>query len=167
MNFQNVFREAAQALCLISLVASGEASAATVQQCGTELQQLDNALPEGMTDIWAGIIQDQLQAINALDDRDALNLAAEQVYDEYNAYLDDPDPDGDGFALSGDVMAAQTDLFGCLYNARVEEIGNGDTVDEEELADEWRTRRPFVQPEPDRRSLAMVCRLRLSRKRLA
>lgn len=125
---------AALGLAAASLLVPGSAMAASMQDCGSQLEALDGAFPNGIQDTWVEILREKLDAINALTDSTAVAEGMQQVIMDYEAYQRDPDPDGDGLAFAPEVVEAESNLMMCLHSARMKEVG--DPAELEQAADE-------------------------------
>lgn len=125
---------------LAALLATAATPAWAVDRasCRAEVRNLTAAIPDGLTSSWAEIVQSHYDAVNAIHDRDALDASLRRVWAESDAYDRDPDPDGDGLAISPAAFSADSILQNCLHIARkveieaalgTEEVGTADTPD--------------------------------------
>lgn len=119
-------RMAALAALGLSVFALDAANAASMGDCPAQLDALDDAMPNGMTEIWAEVLRDDLASINALTDTDSVVDAQVNSWSMYRALLDNPDPDGDGFAVDPAITQKQMLLMDCLYDARAAELGGAE-----------------------------------------
>lgn len=110
------------AVLTIVVLAPDRAAAASLANCLSQYQNLDSSIPEGGDETWAKIIGGELDAINALNDEDSVFEAQLKIANELNAYQENPDPDGDGYAMAPQVFEAHTDLLYCLTAARYNEV---------------------------------------------
>lgn len=137
VRIQNLQASACWLACLVLLMtfvlAPGRAVAASLADCPAEYHDLESGLPNGMTEIWAETLRDDLNAVNAMDDKASLRQAQAKTWAEFAAYREDPDPDGDGYALSPEVVQGHTHLMNCLYVARGLEIEGLDEAAEPEV----------------------------------
>jgi len=92
------------------------------QACRAEVRNLTAAIPGGLTPSWAETVQSHYDAVNAIRDMDALNASLMRVWEESDAYDRNPDPDGDGLAISPAAFSANSVLQNCLHRARKAEI---------------------------------------------
>jgi hypothetical protein len=123
-------------VCLIALILFPcSVQAASIENCREAVSRLDAALPAGLTDIWADIIRERIDGINAQTDAGALYGELDQVWTDYEAYQREPDPDGDGVAMAPEVAEAETGLLECLYNARIAEVTSAFPDDAESVED--------------------------------
>lgn len=126
------------ALLTTSMLAPDWAEAASMADCPAEYRNLESSFPNGVTEIWAETLQDDLNAVNALDDKASLRQAQEKTWAEFDAYQENPDPDGDGYAFAPEVVQGHMYLMTCLYVARGLEVEGGDEEAE-----------PQVQPDAE------------------
>jgi hypothetical protein len=113
------------------LLISNPSRASSIADCRSQLGVLHEALPNGVTGVWEEIVLEESAKINAMRDKTSLAAGLDALETEYEAYLKDPDPDGDGFATAPEVMQARVRLSVCLYEARAAELaGPAKTSDE-------------------------------------
>lgn len=137
-----VRRLACFVLIFASMLAPERALAASLADCPAEYRNLEGAFPDGMTDIWSETLRDDVDAVNALDDKASLRQAQERTWAEFDAYQQDPDPDGDGYAFAPEVVQGHMYLMTCLYVARGREV--------EDIAEEAETQAgPDTENTPD------------------
>lgn len=90
--------------------------------CRAEVRNLTAAIPGGLTPSWAKTVQSHYDTVNAIHDLDALSASLMRVWAESDAYDRNPDPDGDGLAISPAAFSANSILQNCLHIARKLEI---------------------------------------------
>ena len=114
--------------CLMQVAVSNPAHAVTVQECRSEVEQLHDAIPAGIDSAWKGIIEGYVDTVNAITDEGSWQVSIEKVWAESDAYDVNPDPDGDGYALSNEVFSAASRLQNCLHLKRRAELSDPENV---------------------------------------
>jgi hypothetical protein len=109
-------------LALVALMMAGTAPAVTLEDCSEPGQSFEAAFPSGITDTWAEIVLGELAEINAAQSEPAVQAILDRVTAEWSAYEEEPDPDGDGYAVSPQVMETHALLVACLTGVRSAEI---------------------------------------------
>ena len=128
-NKQPVMRRITPLIMLAAaILATDPAAAASLANCPAEYQDLEASFPAGITEIWAETLQDDLNAVNALDDKDSLLQAQAETWAEFEAYQENPDPDGDGYAFAPEVVQGHAYLMNCLYVARGIEVEDAEEI---------------------------------------
>ncbi|MBO9696374.1 MAG: hypothetical protein J7499_09255 [Sphingopyxis sp.] len=124
------------------MLAPERALAASLTDCPAEYRNLEGAFRDGITDIWAETLRNDVDAVNALDDKASLQQARERAWAEFDAYQQGPDPDGDGYAFAPEVVQGHMYLMTCPCVARGLEV--------EAIAEEAETRAgPDTENTPD------------------